>query len=283
MAMLALAVAAMPGRIAVATVDHGLRTGSRAEAELVSDVCARLGVPHAVLPVIVPAGNIQDAARAARYDALGKWAQTLGLGAIATAHHADDQAETLVMRLNRASGLVGLAGVRARGFVPGTDVPLLRPLLGWRRAELAGVVADTAWPVADDPSNRDARFDRVRIRSALAQCDWLDAAALARSASHLADAQSALDWATEREWQENISSRDGALHYRFGAPRAVALGIITRAIATLSGTSRGGEVARLHDALVSGQTGTLGGVLARTQGSEWVFSPEPARIKIGRA
>ena len=277
MALLALASAALPGRIHVATVDHGLREASRQEAEQVAGVCARLGIPHRTLAVTVPAGNMQDAARGARYAALGQWAQGAGLAAIATAHHADDQAETLVMRLNRSSGLAGLAGVRARGLVPDTDLPLLRPLLGWRRAELADVVAATGWPVAQDPSNTDPQFDRARIRKALAQCDWLDADAVSRSAAHLADTQAALDWAVEREWYEAVEHADGVFRYRHGAPRAVGMAILARIIAELNGAPRGGEVARLFDSLAEGRGGTLAGVLARAEGGIWIFRAEPPR------
>ena len=277
MALLALSSAVLPGRFQVATVDHGLRAGSRDEAAMVAGICARLSVPHHTLAVTVSSGNIQDAARHARYGALADWARDSRMAAIATAHHADDQAETLVMRLNRASGLAGLAGVRARGLVPGTDLPLIRPLLGWRRTELAGVVADAGWPVADDPSNTDPRFDRARIRMELAQCDWLDAAALSRSAAHLADAQTALDWAVDREWGEAVLRDGGVIFYRHGAPRTVGIAILARSIAALGGAPRGGEVARLHDALVRGGSGTLAGVQAKAEGTQWVLQAETGR------
>ena len=135
--MLLLAKAAIPERIEVASVDHGLRPGSASEAAMVAELCAAYGLPHRILDVKVARGNLQDKARAARYAALGKWVEERNLSALATAHHADDQAETLVMRLNRGSGVAGLAGVRARGVVPGTRHTLLRPLLGWRREEVA--------------------------------------------------------------------------------------------------------------------------------------------------
>ena len=157
LAMLLLAAAACPGAVEAATVDHGLRPESAEEAAMVARVCAGLGVPHAVLPVTLASGNLQSEARSARYFALAGWMEQRQLGALLTAHHADDQAETLLLRLNRASGVAGLAGVRARGQVPGTALPLLRPLLGWRRGELAGIVAAAGMAPADDPSNRDAR------------------------------------------------------------------------------------------------------------------------------
>ena len=98
-----------------ATVDHGLRPDAADEAAEVARVCAMLGVPHATLAVTVPEGNVQNEARTARYAALAEWMARQGLAALLTAHHADDQAETLLLRLNRASGVAGLAGVREGG------------------------------------------------------------------------------------------------------------------------------------------------------------------------
>lgn len=162
LALLLLAEAVMPGKVEVATVDHGLRSASASEAAMVAELCAGHGIPHEILPVQVPQGNLQDMARLARYRALHAWATRRGLGAIATAHHADDQAETLIMRLNRASGIAGLAGVRLRTVVPGADMPLLRPLLGWRRADLGELVKAAGLDAVQDPSNEDLRFDRLK-------------------------------------------------------------------------------------------------------------------------
>lgn len=279
LALLLLAHAALPGRVEAATVDHGLRRESAAEAAFVARICATLGIPHATLAVTVAQGNVQNAARAARYAALGLWLDQRGLDALATAHHADDQAETLLLRLNRASGVAGLAGVRAIGRVPGGAQPLLRPLLGWRRAELAGLVAAAGIEAIQDPSNADPRFDRARLRTALAGADWLDRAALAESAAHLADADAALDWATAREWQENV--RPGALGsfvYRPAAPRAIALRVIALLAEKLEGEApRGSAVARLFDALVKGQPGSLGNLIARPTPDGWTFAPAPKR------
>lgn len=278
LALLLLADAVMPGRVEVATVDHRLRPESASEAAMVAELCSGHGIPHEILPVKVPQGNLQDAARMARYRALGEWATRRGLPAVATAHHADDQAETLIMRLNRASGVAGLAGVRARGAIPGTHIALLRPLLGWRRSELAELVSAAGLDPADDPSNADLRFDRVKVRRALKDCDWLDVPALAMSASHLAEAEGVMLWATQREWDEHVRVTEDAIHYRPFAPRAIRLRIIGRAIAMLGGRPRGGDIAKLLNRLRIGRDGTLAGVVARSQpGGEWLFRREPPR------
>ena len=245
---------------------------------MVARVCAGLGVPHAVLAVSVAPGNVQAQARAARYAALAGWAAAEGLAALATAHHADDQAETLLLRLNRGSGVAGLAGVRARGQVPGTQLPLLRPLLGYRRAELAAVVRAAGLEPADDPSNHDDRFDRARLRKALGTADWLDLPALAASAAHLADADAALAWAAQREWSECVSRAPLGLTYRPQAPRAVALRVISRIVRELDGEEpRGSAAARVFDSLLARETASIGKLVARATIEGWTFTKAPQR------
>lgn len=278
LALLLLAHAVLPGRIAAASVDHRLRRESADEAAMVSRVCAALGVPHWVLPVAVGSGNVQAEARLARYAALAQWAERESLAALVTAHHADDQAETLIARLNRASGVAGLAGVRRRATVPGTRLPLLRPLLGWRKAELEALVLAADIEPARDPSNADDRFDRARIRKGLAQADWVDIAALAQSAEFLADADAALDWAAAREFAERVTRDGPGLTYRPQAPRAVALRVLARIVAELGGeVPRGGALARLFDTLLARQPASIGDLVARPLPEGWSFTPAPRR------
>lgn len=277
LALLLLAEAAIPGRFEVATVDHGLRAESAAECAMVHGVCEARSIPCAVLRIEVAAGNVQSEARRARYAALAEWARSRGLSAIATAHHADDQAETLLMRLNRGSGVAGLSGVRQRGLAPGSAVPLVRPLLGFRREELGHIVAAAGLTPVIDPSNVDERFERARVRKILHDSAWLDVAALAVSAANLADADEALDWAAAREWDERVRPDEGEIRYRPGAPRAVAMRVAARAIALIGGQARGRDLARLLDSLERGQGGNVAGVLVTIEGDEWVFRREPPR------
>ena len=278
LALLLLANAAFAGRVEAATVDHGLRAENVDEAAEVAHICREMGVEHRVLRVEVAAGNLQAEARIARYTALTEWLEERKLAALATAHHGDDQAETLLLRLNRGSGVAGLAGVRARGIVPGTAIPLLRPLLGWRRGELADIVAAAGAEPAQDPSNADDRFDRARLRKVLARADWLDIPALAASAAHLADADAALDWAARREWAETVSVEGLGITYKPRAPRAVALRVVARIVQELGGDiPRGSAVARLFDALLAGQPGSLGSLVARPTHDGWRFMRAPKR------
>lgn len=277
LAMLLLAAEAIPGMFEVATVDHGLRPESAGECALVARLCAARGIPCAVLSTHVAGGNVQAQARMARYAALAEWAEGRGLAAVATAHQADDQAETVLMRLNRGSGVSGLAGVRERGLVPGSDMPLIRPLLGFRRAELEGIVQRAGIVPVTDPSNADDRFDRVRVRRALAGAAWIDPLAVAMSAANLAQADAALEWAAQSEWQDRVRVGEGEIAYRPHAPRAIGLRIVERAISRLGGSPRGGEVARLLDKLAAGESANVAGVLASVTGEEWVFRAEPPR------
>lgn len=277
LALLLLAAEALPGRIAAATVDHGLRPESAAEAAMVGRVCAAQGVPHAVLAVRVAPGNLQAEARTARYGALVAWARTEGLPATATAHHADDQAETLLMRLNRGSGLAGLAGIRPRTMMEDAAASVIRPLLGWRKTELEGVCAAARVTPARDPGNTDVRFGRVAMRQLLAANPLLDAAALARSAKHLAEAEEALiEWLDQR-WREDVTMHDDALRYRPQGPRYVRLALLERAIASFGGQPRGSAVAALLDRLERGGGGNVGGVQVKLEGEYWMVRPEVRR------
>jgi tRNA(Ile)-lysidine synthase len=286
LALLMLAAAARRDDIEAATVDHGLRAGSREEAEMVAGICERLGVPHAILAIewdLPPSSAIQEQARVVRYGALAQWAREAQLGALVTAHHLDDQAETLVMRLNRGSGVRGLAGMRRRSGVPGDkDLPLLRPLLGWRRSELERICTDGQVSPPTDPSNADERHERVRVRQALRNADWLDPEALAKSAANIAAADEALEWATEREWSEAVEVTDGGIVYRAStAPIEIIRRVVARAIATL-GTEgatdelRGRELDRLIADMQQCNTTTLRGVLC-TGGLDWTFTTAPPR------
>ena len=286
LALLVLAAAARPGEIEAATVDHALREGSAAEAERVGEICQRLGVPHTILRVewdVAPSSAIQELAREVRYGALAGWMTERSIHAVATGHHLDDQAETLIMRLNRGAGVRGLSGMRPLAAVPGNPaLQLLRALLFWRRAELEQVCADAGLNPIDDPSNIDERYERVRIRKALANADWLDRDAFARSAANLADADDAIEWAAALEWTRFAEVLPDAIAYRpSNAPDEILRRIVARAVGEL-GTEgspdelRGAELDRLLSTLQTGETATLRGV--RCQGGTlWRFTRAPPR------
>jgi tRNA(Ile)-lysidine synthase len=143
-------------------VDHGLRAEAAAELDVAAAMASELDVPFTRSRLKVePGGNLQARARGARWEALRGAASRSGATAIATGHHADDRAETLLMRLLRGTGMRGLA------VLPPRDGDRIRPLLRARRQDVLAHVARHGIPHADDPSNRDPRFLRSRVRHEL--------------------------------------------------------------------------------------------------------------------
>jgi tRNA(Ile)-lysidine synthase len=280
LALLLLAAETRPGRVRAATVDHALRPESAGEASEVARICGSLGVPHDVLTVRVGGGaSLQAQAREARYEALGNWAQDHRLAAVATAHHADDQAETVLMRLARGSGLGGLAGIReARPLVDG--VTLVRPLLEWRKADLQALVAAAGLSAVNDAANHDRRFDRTRARALLAEHDWFDPVRVARTALALAAAEQAL-----AAWAEEL----GALHLvrEEGAVRLQRMDmlpfelqrrLLLRALQGCKGeVPSGPEIERALVGLTAGRSLTLRGLKLSAKGGEWLVQPAPPR------
>jgi tRNA(Ile)-lysidine synthase len=277
MAMLLLAHEVIPGGFEVATVNHGLRPEAADECALVAAACAERGVPCKVIKVQVASGNVQARARVARYLALEDWAVARGLSAIATAHHADDQAETLLMRLNRGSGVSGLAGVRESGPSVRAKVKLIRPVLGLSRSALGAVVDGAKVTVAEDPSNQDDRFDRVTVRKALQSADWLDVDALARSARNLADAEEALQHYFQYLLLEHAGADRDYADFEPPVSREMRIRLAEWALAEIGGYPRRSEIARLVDGLARGDAGNLAGVQASIEGKKWIFRPENPR------
>jgi len=280
LAMLLLACAGLPHSFVVVTVDHGLRSESAIEAAGVAQLCAGLGIQHALLTLELASGPaLQERARTARYHALGRWARESGLAAIATAHHADDQAETVLMRLARGAGVRGLAAMRRRAVVPGVpDCTLLRPLLGWKRSELGAIVATAGIRPVLDPSNTDLRFERARLRSLLGAVPGFDGAALAASAHHLAEADAGIEWAAERCFAD-VVVQAGALHWApADTPRVIVMRVLERVVARFGGTApRGSALARWHDQLAAGGIATLAGIRGDGRKPQWRFELAAAR------
>ncbi|MBX3594972.1 tRNA lysidine(34) synthetase TilS [Sphingomonas sp.] len=306
-AMLMLAAQAHPGAVRAATVDHGLRRESGNEAALVAELCDRIAVPHQILKPRrkLSGASIQAVARTARYALLGDWAVQTGAMAVATAHHADDQAETFLLRARRGTGPSGLSGIRPRwnwdrhrwhrgypkdGVVAVADVDrvaVIRPLLNWRRSDLRRFAEAIAAPFIDDPSNVDPRFERVRMRRLLAENPWLDAVALSKSASICADADRDLTAMFEWLSRDRLRASDvDSRHYDMsGLPRELRRRLARDAIAYVrmisaigeGQWSEGANIEALLDALESGRKATHAGVMATPKGDLWLFAPAPPR------
>ena len=293
MALLALAAAAYPRMIRAATVDHGLRPAAAEEAALVARWCAAANVPHETLTMRGEIGPtaIQATARTLRYARLGRWVAEIGAVGLATAHHVDDQAETFLMRAVRGSGTAGLAGVRARRIHSYTDglpeFTVIRPVLGWRRAELRAIVQAAGIPFVDDPSNVDSRFERVRVRELLAEIPWLDAVGLARSAQYAEEAHAALEATARTLWSDRIAVDEGdMLTARLAdLPDALQRLLVRDAILAVRRSERitrpefdlSSNVEPLLESLRIGVSATQGGVMVSEHSRIWRFRPEPPR------
>ena len=287
MALLALGHAAFAGRVIAATVDHGLRAAAADEVAMVSSWCAGVGVPHATLAAdrAIGPSDIQAGARAMRYDLLEAWASTAGATLLATAHHADDQAETFLMRAARGSGSAGLAGIRANRPLGG--ISLIRPLLGWRRAALRALVEKAGIPFVDDPSNSDERFERVRVRQLLAAEPWLDPLQLANAAAHAAEVDGALADLADRLWQHHVTGADdGTVRVALpDVPRELRRRVARRAIDQVRRAAAidrpafdmASNIESLLDALEQGKSATQGGVLVAVKRGIWHFKQAPPR------
>ena len=279
MAMLWLSAQALPGAVTAATVDHGLRNEAAAEAELVAATCVTLGVSHSTLrpPVPICAGNIASSARAVRYALLESSAASSGAVALATAHQFDDQAETFLMRAVRGCGTAGLAGVRERRH--GGELAIIRPLLRWKRSELADLVAQAQLSSATDPSNDDERFERARVRRLLRERPEIDALGLANAAKHVGEAEAALASMVDWLWRERVQHAGDSLSLDVQhLPREPRRRLVRRALALRLGNDRQTRATEpLLDALEAGRACTQADVLVTPRGELWKFSDAPPR------
>lgn len=255
------------------TVDHGLRPEAASEAQDVAAACAALGLRHEVLRWTgwSGGGNLQDAARAARRALIADWAARRGLGAVLLGHTADDQAETVLMRLARGSGVDGLAGMPEA--VPGRP-PFLRPLLGLRRAVLRDWLRARGIGWAEDPGNADLRFDRIKARQMLDALGGLGLTPerLLQTADHMRAAQASLQAAAAAFAARHVTQDRGDLLLDRAALRIEAgdepRRVLAAALAWVGGAAyrpRYAALAAAADAVREGRRATLGGCLLMPQ------------------
>lgn len=275
LALLLLAHRAKPGHVVAATVDHCLRPESAEEAQYVQRICEDLGVPHVILsPTGKISGNIQSSARAARYMLLARAAARHDCPYIATAHHADDQLETVLMRLARGSGVDGLSGIRAQyGNV-------LRPLLGFTKDELVDICTRTMLDPVKDPSNENMDFERVAMRNWLANTQHpfrTDRAV--RTASAIADASEALTWMTALLAQERVvRGEDAVICDARHVPNELKRRLLVHCLKLLEPelAPRGDAIDRLLSELSQGRAASMGNVKCQG-GDSWRFTLAPPR------
>ncbi|MDE2512837.1 MAG: tRNA lysidine(34) synthetase TilS [Alphaproteobacteria bacterium] len=266
------------GNVTALIVDHRLRPESASEAAGVGRALAALGIAHRILVCAdaPPAGNLEDAARRARYGLLEAWCEDNGVLHLLTAHQRDDQAETLLMRLARGSGLDGLAGIAPVSIRRTCRV--LRPLLTIPPERLRATLRDHGVAHVEDPMNRDPAFQRVRLRAARAFLaeEGLSAERLAATTARLARARSALATMVTATLARAVALDPlgcarvdvAALE---AAPAEVGLRALAAVLATVGGADypvRLEQLERLYESLPSGIGGgrTLGGcqLIAKT-------------------
>lgn len=192
-----------PKLIAV-TIDHGLRPEARKEAAAVKALARTLGIEHRTLRWTgpKPKTGLQEAARTARYRLLAQASRQAGDAPVLTAHTRDDQAETVLFRMMRGSGISGLAGMRHGTLIPGTEsakIELFHPLLDVPKSRLIATLKAAKISYADDPSNRDPRFARPRLRKLmpLLAAEGLNAERLAKLAARALRVEIALNEASQ--------------------------------------------------------------------------------------
>jgi len=273
--------------IFAATVDHGLRDGARQEADAVARQCEALGVGHEILQWQSwdGSGNLQDQARRARYRLIGDWAGGLGVADVALGHTLDDQAETVLMRLARGSGVDGLsamAGARASG-----GMRWLRPLLGMRRDELRDFLRQRGVSWVEDPSNDDPGYDRVKVRAALDMLETLGIPrqGLADTAARLKSARDVLAQAAQNAARRMARIEAGAVVFDRGEFFALQPETRRRLLAHMLCWVAHGEYPPRNTALVglevaiaAGKTTTLHGCLISPAGKDCTVSREPGVV-----
>jgi tRNA(Ile)-lysidine synthase len=252
-------------KLLAVTIDHALRRESAGEARVVKRLARALGVPHRILrwEGKKPSTGLQQAARAARYRLLAAAARKAKAVCILTAHTLDDQAETVLIRMTRGSGLTGLGAMARVAPVPAgedCEIVLVRPLLDIPKARLVATLDQAKIDSFDDPSNRDPRFTRARLRDVMPTLarEGLDARGLALLAARLRRADKAIEGAvdvaaaalSEGPWPEHGPiGFDGERFARL--PAEVALRLLGRAIshAGNEGPVQLGKLEALYEAL----------------------------------
>lgn len=281
-------------KFSVATVDHGLRKEARDEAALVARLAKSLRMPHETLiwRGTKPKTGLQEKARAARYDLLIAHACAIKADAIALAHHRDDQAETVLMRLAAGSGLSGLTGMKPVSERDG--IVILRPFLTVPSARLRATLDARGIVYAEDPSNQNATFARVRVRQAreVLEAEGLTNERMSTFAHRMARADDALRFVADKVARQfKIPSEMGEIYSPalFAEPAEIVLRVLHRSILQI-GT--GGEpmlnrlenrILDLYDARASRKPLklTLGGaILSLSADGRLKILPEPPRRKV---
>ena len=277
--------------LVAATIDHRLRAASKSEAKMVEKLAAGLVIPHHTLiwRGKKPITGVQEAAREARFGLFSELAKEIGADVLMTAHTRDDQAETVLHRMGRGSGLGGLAGIRRVHQRDG--IFLARPFLDLPKARLVATLKKLRIPFASDPTNRDTKYLRARLRKlapVLAK-EGIDAANLALMARRLGRANAALNrLADEAAFALRVDREAGrAFEARgfFLMPDELSIRMLREAIDAegIEGPAELAKVEALFEALVAayrageGTKRTLAGAAITLSADALVVAAAPPR------
>lgn len=274
----------------VYSVDHGLRPEAGAEVAMVLAAAKRLGVAAKGLKWAgpKPAAGMQEAARVARYRLIGEAMEQDGVAVLLTAHHRNDQAETVLMRMAHGSGIEGLKAMSEMSVVEGVRVH--RPLLGIDPSALRAVVDAARLVPAEDPSNSDEHYERVRWRKALPQLAalGLDAAALGVFAGRMAEADAAIAQMADGCFAtmvrlDGFGSARIELASFIGLSPALSVRVLGRVLNIVGGRQKPralGQVERLRQSIAEGalpKSTTVLGCVIRLKDDAVVIAREPGR------
>ncbi|MCG8356715.1 MAG: tRNA lysidine(34) synthetase TilS [Kiloniellales bacterium] len=278
------------GAVTALTVDHGLRRGSGAEARRVAAIMESRGVVHRVLTWRgpKPQANRQAAAREARFGLMTAWCGRKGVLHLALAHHLEDQAETLMLRLARGSGLDGLAAMAP--VVETSELRLLRPLLSVPKARLVAFLRALGQPWTEDPSNRDEGFARVRMRALMPVLarEGASAPRLAAAAGHLGRSRQAVEQGVAALLARSVGLHPAGHAWLevgplIAAPEEISLRALSRLLMTVGGSAyppRLERLRRLFGRLKEGpeRAATLGGCRILPRHGKLLVVREPAAV-----
>ncbi|MBO0753292.1 MAG: tRNA lysidine(34) synthetase TilS [Bradyrhizobiaceae bacterium] len=298
-------------RLLAVTVDHGLRAEAKGEAAAVKRLAEKLGVEHTTMRWggDKPSTGIQEAARLARYRLLRTAARRAKARCVVTAHTLDDQAETVLFRLARGSGLAGICGMarqvpldhltagaasaRPRAAGAGGDVVLVRPLLDVPKARLIVTLREAGIAYAEDPGNADPRFARARLRGLMPALagEGLTSRCLARLARRVRRSEAAHEAVVAAAVERLGVGADGGKVVWHSAewrtlPEEIALRLLGRAVAAIGteGPVEFGKLESLNEALTAAVRGgatrfrrTLAGAMVSLQKDRIVIVRAPAR------
>ena len=278
------------GAVTALTVDHGLRRESAAEARTVAAWARGIGLRHETLAWRHGGvtRRVQATARAARYRLMGAWCRRAGVTELLLAHHLDDQAETFLMRLAAGSGVRGLGCMRVRTATEAVE--LVRPLLGVPKSRLHATLALRGGACVEDPSNRDLRYTRTRLRNLLRHpASRLPAPArLARAAGSFRRLDALAERATAAHLRDSVLvSPLGFMAVGLAAfaalPDLLALRWVAAAVQAVAGRSyppRTRSLRRILDRIRGGALGrsTLGGAILTLDDGRLIVMREPRAV-----